>query len=204
MPSTTGPIQLKTLDWKHFLVLTEQLLTTARRCQDCLHLGTLGRTGGRLLLKAYEQWEAVKAAVRTAGLAESVTLVNGTDQQSAAARALCELVNMDAPPAPSVTDLLLDVTFVQRLQRVGVTVELVKEAIAGTAPTGTDPPRAPLPEYMDWRDLAKALGLRAEPTRKKLERLAKKYDCFIENESPRRGDTKRLYRTADVLPYLQS
>lgn len=73
-------------------------------------------------------------------------------------------------------------------------------------PASATPPstlEAPWPEYMSAKDLAERLGLPREGTRKKLERLADKYDCSIENESPRRGECRRLYRTADVLPHLR-
>jgi hypothetical protein len=69
-------------------------------------------------------------------------------------------------------------------------------------PTAT-PPEPPWPEYMSAKDLSNRLGLPPDATRKKLERLAGKYDCFIDNESPRRGEAKRLYRVADVLPHIR-
>ena len=58
------------------------------------------------------------------------------------------------------------------------------------------------PAYMSAADLATRLGLPPEATRKKLERRAGRSDCYIENESPRRGEAKRLYRVEDVLPFL--
>jgi hypothetical protein len=76
----------------------------------------------------------------------------------------------------------------------------------GTAPcsTGRAAPEdaVPWPEYMSAGDLAGRLGLPPEATRKKLERLAERFDCFIENESPRKNEARRLYRVADVLPHL--
>jgi hypothetical protein len=67
-----------------------------------------------------------------------------------------------------------------------------------------EPPADELwPAYMSARDLADRLCLSREATRKKLARLAANHDCFIENESPRKGEAKRLYRVADVLPELR-
>jgi len=59
------------------------------------------------------------------------------------------------------------------------------------------------PEYMTASDLAAGLNLPPEATRKKLERLAKKYDCFVDTDSPRSGEAKRMYRVADVLHKLK-
>jgi hypothetical protein len=61
----------------------------------------------------------------------------------------------------------------------------------------------PWPDYMSAADLAERLGLEREATRKKLERMAKRFDCFVDNESRRKGEAKRLYRVADVLPDLR-
>jgi hypothetical protein len=65
---------------------------------------------------------------------------------------------------------------------------------AGAAP--------PWPAYMSAADLADRLGLNREATRKKLERLAGKHDCRIENESPRKGDATWFYHVQTVLPYF--
>jgi hypothetical protein len=64
--------------------------------------------------------------------------------------------------------------------------------------------REDLPEYLSAKDLADRLGLPREATRKKLDRLFQKFpDCAIDNEAPRRRESKRLYRVADVLPHLR-
>jgi hypothetical protein len=62
---------------------------------------------------------------------------------------------------------------------------------------------APWPAYLSAAELAKRLDLPKESTRKKLERLAKKMDCFQESESPRIGEARKLYRVADVLDKIR-
>jgi hypothetical protein len=62
---------------------------------------------------------------------------------------------------------------------------------------------APWPEYMSAQDLAHRLNLPREATRKKLKRLANKYDCSIPVESPRRGESRTLYHVKTVLPELR-
>jgi hypothetical protein len=61
----------------------------------------------------------------------------------------------------------------------------------------------PWPECMTSNDLADRLKLPREATRKKLARLAKKCDCSIPNESPRKGESHTLYHVKTVLPELR-
>ena len=57
----------------------------------------------------------------------------------------------------------------------------------------------PWPEFMSAADLAARLGRPPDSTRKMLERWADDHpNCFIENDSPRRGEAKILYRVGDV------
>jgi hypothetical protein len=59
-------------------------------------------------------------------------------------------------------------------------------------------------EYLSANDLADRLGLPREATRKKLERFAKKHrGCYYDHDLPRKGEARRYYRVADVLPHLQ-
>lgn len=73
----------------------------------------------------------------------------------------------------------------------------------GSPPAQDSTPEPVWPDYMSANDLAARLGLPLAATRKKLERLAEKYDCRVENESPRRGEPRWFYRVADVLPELR-
>jgi hypothetical protein len=91
----------------------------------------------------------------------------------------------------------------QALSRTDVSLLLdgIHAAVAfdGDSP---QPVEAPWPEFMSANDLADRLQMPREATRKKLERLGEKCDCFREVESPAKGEPKKLYVTEMVRPHL--
>lgn len=115
-----------------------------------------------------------------------------------------ELADLDARVKASLQELLNrlregDYWFQESPDAAAV---LLNKTLASISPTETTADAAPWPEYMSAADLAARCGLPPESTRKKLERLAEKSDCYIENESPRVRETRRLYRVADVRLHL--
>jgi hypothetical protein len=81
---------------------------------------------------------------------------------------------------------------------------VLRRAEAQLLPRPPLPEGAPLPEYVSIKDLAGRLGLTVGQVGSFLRRYAEKYpDCWIDNDHPRKGEPKKLYRTADVLPVLR-
>jgi hypothetical protein len=64
---------------------------------------------------------------------------------------------------------------------------------------------APPPALLSAADLARLTGQSVDKVESFLRRYRRDYpDCYVESESKRKTEPKYLYRTADVLPALQS
>jgi hypothetical protein len=79
-------------------------------------------------------------------------------------------------------------------------------SVRGSTSAGLAAPQTPgvLPQLLSAADLARCLGQPPDRVETFLRRVRTKcLDCYIEVESPRKGEPRYLYRTKDVWPLLK-